>query len=409
MRINTQADFRQVEQSGGHFSLDKEGYLQSQSAFRHTLQKIADFFRALTPGGRAAIETRDAQLRAAMDRFTRQGTLPNVSKSVLPRSAVPPEALRQATSRAAMSGAETKASGPEAKAPQTGARTEAPARSAAATVPDAERLSSEIYMAAEELVGRKFPDKSEAERGEMVLYVCNEMQAFLPGLTDTVQNDPTRLRQYVAEMVNGLSGSEKIASGPDETARSSSLNRTHALTARDIRPDTLMTQGQNTCFMVSVINGMMLSAQGRRILSNALGPDGRVTINGQSFSSPGENNPSFSALEHSLGAAYQVYGSEIDPGWTEGQLGDALVVTQMFGLKTLSQNNVQDWNSGQIRNFLDEERMVLLFTGRHYMTVVGVEGDRLVVRNSLGSGSEHYIDKDALVDARLQVFSYPDE
>ena len=37
MRINTQAEFRQVEQRGGHFSLDREGRLQTQSAFRHTL------------------------------------------------------------------------------------------------------------------------------------------------------------------------------------------------------------------------------------------------------------------------------------------------------------------------------------------------------------------------------------
>ena len=177
----------------------------------------------------------------------------------------------------------------------------------------------------------------------------------------------------------------------------------------NIAPEAILRQGKNTCFMLSVLNSMMISEQGRRILAGALGSDGRMTVGGQAFRSPDETNGSFSPLEHSLGAAYKVYGAEVDPHWSEGSLGDALVVAQMFGMKIQSQDRVEDWSPEIIRSFLDAGQMVLLYSGVHYTAVVGVDGDRLIVRNSLDMGTEEYVDVSTIGDSRLQVFEYPDE
>ena len=53
--------------------------------------------------------------------------------------------------------------------------------------------------------------------------------------------------------------------------------------------------------------------------------------------------------------------------------------------------------------------MVILYSGVHYTAVVGVDGDRLIVRNSLDMGTEEYVDVSTIGDSRLQVFEYPDE
>ena len=512
MRITTGDQLQQYRAEGWHFTLNRQGQLETQNSFMHVLEKIGDAFRSITSSGRAAIAARQAALQAAMDDVLLQGAVINAARTPLPRPSAASsrplvgatgnasarssasEPVRTGNSPAAGAGqhmalmaevhemaeseiarlypdlgeevrtlcslavsermqsflhdadvsggvnrsvlreivlgviddiigqTDPKGTG-SSSAPGTSAGTVsstafAPNRSSA-QVSDAsagvgisekeKREEEEIRTTAETLLRGKFPQKSEEERKTLLLYVCNEMQAFMPGLREEIDRNPNLLKQTVAGFVNGLSGSEKPALPPEPTPRSASLHRTHTLTAQDIRPDTLMIQGQNTCFMISVLNSMMTSEKGRRILADSLGSDGRMTIGGQSFRSPNETNGSFSPLEHSLGAAYQVHGADVDSDWQEGRLGDALVVARMFGMKVQSQDRVMDWSPEIIQSFLDAGQMVLLYSGVHYTAVVGVEGDRLIVRNSLDPGAEEYVDINTVGDSRLQVFEYPDE
>lgn len=388
MRITTSDQLQQYRAEGRHFTLNRQGQLETQSSFMHLLEKIGDAFRSLTSSGRAAIEQRQAALQAAMDDVLLRGTVINAARTPLPRN----------TGSSSPSGARNSSSA------------QAPHSSAGVGISEKEeREAEEIRTAAEALLRGRFPRKSGEERQELLRYVCEEMQAFMPGMREDLDRNPGMLKQTVTDFVNALSGDEKPALPPETTPRSAALHRTRTLTGKDIRPDTLLLQGQNTCFMISVLNSMMTSERGRRILAGSLGSDGRMTVGGQSFHSPYETNGSFSPLEHSLGAAYQVHGADEDPGWREGGLGDALIVARMFGMKLQSQDRVGDWSPELIRSFLDAGQMVLLYSGVHYTAVVGVEGDRLIVRNSLHSGTEEYVDVNAIRDSRLQVFEYPDE
>lgn len=490
MRITTSDQLQQYRAEGRHFTLNRQGQLETQSSFMHLLEKIKDAFRSLTPSGRAAIENRQAALQAAMDNVLLQGTVINAARTPLARpSAASSRPLSGATGNtsAQSSASESVRTGnaPAAGAGQNMAlmaevhemaeseiarlypdlgeevrnlcslavsermqsflhdadvsggvnrsvlreivfgviddivgQTD-PKGTGASSVSDTsagigisekeKREENEIRTTAEALLRGRFPQKSEAERKTLLTYVCNEMQAFMPGLREEIDRNPNLLKQTVTDLVKGLSGNEKPALPPEPTPRSASLHRTRTLTAQDIRLDTLLVQGQNTCFMISVLNSMMTSEKGRRILADSLGSDGRMTIGGQSFRSPNETNRSFSPLEHSLGAAYQVHGADVDSDWQEGRLGDALVVARMFGMKVQSQDRVKDWSPEIIQSFLDAGQMVLLYSGVHYTAVVGVEGDRLIVRNSLDPGTEEYVDVSTIGDSRLQVFEYPDE
>lgn len=67
MRIDTGAQLEQIRDSGGYVVLNRQGQLETQSTFMHVMQKVADFFRSMTAGGRETIARRDAALRHAMD------------------------------------------------------------------------------------------------------------------------------------------------------------------------------------------------------------------------------------------------------------------------------------------------------------------------------------------------------
>jgi hypothetical protein len=70
--------------SGGSLMLDKQGQLETQSAAGHFFQKIGDAFRSLTSSGRAAIETRNANLHMAMANMLRDDTLINPAGGEIP-------------------------------------------------------------------------------------------------------------------------------------------------------------------------------------------------------------------------------------------------------------------------------------------------------------------------------------
>ena len=59
MRIDTGAQLEQIRDSGGYVVLNRQGQLETQSTFMHVMQKVADFFRSMTAGGRETI----AQMR----------------------------------------------------------------------------------------------------------------------------------------------------------------------------------------------------------------------------------------------------------------------------------------------------------------------------------------------------------
>ena len=465
MRITTSDQLELYRAEGRHFTLNRQGQLETQSSFMHLLGRIRDAFRSLTSSGRASIAARQAALQAAMDDVVLRDTLINAARTTLPRPSTErgsagnvslqsssgasagefmavmtevhdmaeaqiarlfPHLDEEARNLCALSVSERMRSF-LCDADMSGgisrdvlreivsdvvrdvARQDAATSSGVGASGREEGMDAQIRTMAEAQLSVKFPQKSGAERKELLLYVCEQMRAFLPGMREDIERDPSLLKQSVTGFVNGLSGSEKPSIPPEQTHRSASLHRVRDLTAQDIRPDTIIRQGQNTCFMLSVLNSMMISEQGRRILAGALGSDGRMTVGGQAFRSPDETNGSFSPLEHSLGAAYKVYGAEVDPHWSEGSLGDALVVAQMFGMKIQSQDRVGDWSPEIIRSFLDAGQMVILYSGVHYTAVVGVDGDRLIVRNSLDMGTEEYVDVSTIGDSRLQVFAYPDE
>lgn len=384
MRITSFNDFLRQRDNGARFRLNSSGQLETMGSIRYFFQKVGDAFRSLSAAGQAAIRAREQAVQAAMDDLLRQNSAVNPSRGEMPRPSGP---LPEAPLRAAAAAAGNVSSQP------------------GVPVKEDARLAAEVFDMATGLVQSRFPDKDAAASFELVQVVCEKVRSMLDSLRPTEDNFGVRLKKAVEDQVAALSGLERTASGVEETPRSASLHRTRTLDARSLRADTLLTQGQNTCFMISVINSMLTSEMGRRILANNLTPDGRLEMGGLSLRHMEGNNPSFSPLEHSLGAAYREYGGE---SWSEGQLGDAVPVAQMFGLTTESQNLVGDWSAENIRGFLDAGRMVILHAGVHYMAVTGLEGDRLVVRDSLDMGYERYVALNDVQNEHLQVFSYPE-
>ena len=649
MRINTQAEFRQVEQRGGHFSLDREGRLQTQSAFRHTLQKIADFFRALTPGGRATIEARDRQLRAAMDEFIRQGALPNVAKSDIPRPAVPPEVLRQATSRARTSGAEAKAAqpgarteafaapqtdnaqrerqlcavlsqvhdmaeveiarllpglddetrssfafavsermngflqdaelpggvlrdmvaevaedivssvspeapkpetkvetkpetkpetkvdakvdtpkteaktdAPKADAVQTGARTDVKSVSSAGAagasrleqvnavvadvvrarfgaLPQQERakieadvkerfaairnldervqgdqalfeavdfcaramvrlragrneapfrsLSRELYAEPQKgqslslielrslVAGLSTEGQLRSELREMIISLvrrnypgAGDMNSALlssaildrlPNVVDLARRvnfDMSALRRQMDAHVQSCAQEAEFAvllnPKPERIVNERPLNGMNELTRANIRPDTILRQGDNTCFMLSVLNSMMTTERGRAMLASHLNDDGTMTLRPELASQQTGSGFGFSRLEHSLAAAYRLK----DRDWSLGAMGIAPEFAGLFGMKEIYYREGSETPMGSIRSAADADtirqhlergNMVLLYKPHHYRAVVGVKGDLIVLRNSLGKGREEEVPIEDLAGGSVSVMAYP--
>lgn len=77
MRIESGQQLMQHIENGGNLALNDRGELTTQSGAAHFFQKIRDAFRSLTASGRAYIETRNANLQAAMSELVRQDTLIN--------------------------------------------------------------------------------------------------------------------------------------------------------------------------------------------------------------------------------------------------------------------------------------------------------------------------------------------
>lgn len=85
MRIDSSQQMFQHIESGGTFKLNQQGQLETQSAAGRFFQKIGDAFRSLSASGRAAIETRNANLYAAMANLVRADNLINPAQADIPR------------------------------------------------------------------------------------------------------------------------------------------------------------------------------------------------------------------------------------------------------------------------------------------------------------------------------------
>lgn len=84
MRIESSQQMFQHIESGGNLKLGSQGQLETQSAAGRFFQKIGDAFRSLSASGRAAIETRNAALHAAMADMVRRDALVNPAQAEIP-------------------------------------------------------------------------------------------------------------------------------------------------------------------------------------------------------------------------------------------------------------------------------------------------------------------------------------
>jgi hypothetical protein len=81
MQIQNSQSMTQHLESGGSLTLNKQGQLETQSAAGRLFQKSGDAFRSITSSGRAAIETRNANLNTAMASMLRRDTLVNPAQN----------------------------------------------------------------------------------------------------------------------------------------------------------------------------------------------------------------------------------------------------------------------------------------------------------------------------------------
>lgn len=584
MQIHTYAQLQQVQDSGGHFTLNPQGQLETQSAFRHLLQKVADLFRSITPGGRMAIAQRDAALKTAMDNIIRQNQIINPVKTEIPRPPVSPatpktddqesyimaeahdlahaalsrrfpelseeereiraldvaEKMQKALADMGLTGnvdrdlilnmveglvqnegEEKTVAKSEENAPQKSVQAAATSSASSGTgassgvsgmaehfvnshfavLPQAarDRLATELkahlaYIKLEErvpdrqaagevvefcarhlahrMIGRGDPAFAGlrgdlyAEPGEGRFLPLLELRAFankvspegqmrtefrrlvnefgrrnFPGadeqsyeaLADAVRENMDDMAGLIKQIGYDMNELRRVANRcagecaqrpelfsrlvqrSDRPEKTISRHAVHGLTPGDIRPDTILLQGVNTCFMVSVLNSMMTTEKGRAMLQARLTADGTMPLDPEEKDMKVDDTYRFSALERSLAAAYQHSKA---PEWRPGNMGVAPEFASLFGMREIpyrsdgtgaAQGTLADREDvATIRQHLEEGRMVLLFRQYHYRAVVGVEGDMLILRNSMRGGGEEYVRVSELVGGSISVMEYPE-
>lgn len=176
--------------------------------------------------------------------------------------------------------------------------------------------------------------------------------------------------------------------------------------------------------MLSVVNSMMTTEKGRQILKENLLPGGRLwrTVQSNSHDTPWVTEKTFSDLECLLVSAYKT----TDPFWIEGDIGTAIDFAKLLDMTSACYNmphaplteeerriakvQVRLLRPNAIETIqqrLEEGKMVLIRHNLHYRAVVGTNGDRLTLRNSMGMGREEYVPISWLDDAEVDVLEYP--
>ena len=511
MRIDTGAQLEQIRDSGGYVVLNRQGQLETQSTFMHVMQKVADFFRSMTAGGRETIARRDAALRHAMDVMLRDPRVINASMTVIPRPsgrpAMPPPDLAASFSSVAYSGqkeapasfmaevrgmvdaevprlfpqlddetrgefeleafkrmksflydADTSggvdrtvlreivsdvvkdiAASASSVAEDVSLKASSEKPGASVSVEEKKESSSALsgassgkavdpssfirasdveermFTMAERITSHYFPKMDDMMRTEFTFGVCQEiMTDVLSSLRDKDGNVRAEaLCQAVADKVEGLAG--EMLKDPGTALHPAPQVVTkplEELRPEDIGPGVILMQGKNTCFMLSVVNSMMLTEQGRSVLSRCLTKEGTLHIDGEA-DWDGTSHPGFSRLENSMADVYAAH----DKNWKIGEMGMAGEFAALFGLTPviyavengceLYQKKISDHRDiERISRHLNNDRMVILFQNHHYMAVAGTEEGGLILRNSMTGKEEHY-PLSSLSEATVEVRAYP--
>lgn len=466
MRIQSFEQMQQVCANGGHIRLNNQGQLVTQGRVSHFFQRIIDAFRSLSAGGRAFIVARNAARDEAMRALAERDAMNNPARTKLPRTtmtvATPPRNTSPQTPTLERLQGDTRAlvqrevarqfpqldernravivsmveqdlkvlssSNPEkclednvkeAVRQYTGdIDGEAPTTSTKAA-PEARDFKTHVRNLAGDILKKEYPQLDRQSRDALIQGAAQQFET-LKDVFDQTDKD----MQW--SLVSGYL-KEAVGSTPSSVSSDQRFHCVRTLqTAKDISPDTIMTQGTNTCFMISVINSMMTTPKGRQILQNTLLPGGllRETVAAESGKNSRKTHSSFSELETLLASAY----SPLDPKWEPGQIGIAVDFATLFGMRSASYNldhephTAEDMKVAEfqvqmprpnavatIQQRLAEGKMVLIRQNAHYRAVVGTDGDRLILRNSLNQGCEESVPIGQLNGAEVDVLAYPED
>ena len=475
MLIQSSQQMQQIRDSGGHIRLNSQGQLVTQSRISHFLQRLVDAFRSLSASGREAIIARNKARDDAMRALADRDAMSNPVRTKLPRttmSVVTPSrsaslqapdlerlqgdmrtlVQREVARRFAHMSEQDRAvivdtvmqdlrelpelaqvsrdpahcldeNVREAVRQYTGdIGTQAPVTgqtSATRATPQAHGFQAQIRTLVEDILQQAYPRLDRQRRDALIQGAVLQFQN-LEDVFDQANSDMQRslVHSYLKEAIGGT---------PPSTSADSRFHCFRTLaTEQDIRPDTIVRQGNNTCFMLSVINSMMTTPKGRQILKDSLLPGGRLwdVLKQHPEAAANVSEPSFSELERLLAVAYQPK----DPQWKAGQIGIAVDFASLFGMKSACYNFPHEPQTAEemknaefqvqlprpnavetIRQRLAEGKMVLVRQNMHYRAVVGTDGDRLILRNSLGQGREESVPVHALDGAELDVLAYPED
>lgn len=289
-------------------------------------------------------------------------------------------------------------------------------------------ISSGIYEMAERYLLMNFPKVAEGERMALILQLLDDLMKEISTMQDTAGRvRRTTLRQAVADMAERLVAERRpdLRRKGTHPAPGGKVQIRTELTPAQISAQTILKQGTstNTCFMISVLNSLMTTERGRAILRNSLTADGRLHLPGESnwdgtVSRRGSSTDpyrTFSRLEHSAGVIYQSH----DALWSPGRLGMAGEFAGLFGMTVVPYRTEDgdEWLQGTvsserdietIAHHLNNDRMVLLHQGNHYMAVVGTEPGGLILRDSL-HGEDRHVPLRALAATRtvIDIYAYP--
>ena len=477
MIIHSSKQLTQIRDEGGYVQLNKQGQLETQSRISHFFQRFIDAFRSLSATGRAAIKARNAARDAAMEALLRKGTLVNVARTPIPRPTIPvapssraaapdapvlqsikdevhtlvkntiaetfpqmdeesrslliatvekeaqdlPELAKSIDNRAQFLKENVAQLVRQFTGDIRGEATngeQAPARS-----PQSGKLSYEmqeqIRTEAEDFLNREYPQLDANGRDALITGVTQQLQT-LADVADQFD------RETLKSFVNDYLKDNLISLPPSGLSRRDIRPLRTLKSEQDITPNTIVCQGNNTCFMLSVVNSMMTTEKGRHILKENLLPGGRLwhTVQNNPHETPWVTEKSFSDLECLLASAYK----PTDPFWIEGDIGTAIDFARLLGMKsacynlshapvTTEEQRIAEFQVRlprphaveNIQQRLEEGKMVLLRHNLHYRAVVGTDGDRLILRNSMGQGREEYVPISWLDDAEVDVLEYPED
>ena len=266
------------------------------------------------------------------------------------------------------------------------------------------RLTDQIAPLTSAFVAQTCADLTSSQRSRLIADVTAQLKAY-PGLESAAGN-LEGLRTFVKNCVEMLRPPALPPYAPRAVPQQ--LNELRGITRASVDPHSVMRQGTNCCFMDSVVNGMLQSPSGRRMLGGMLQNDGSMVIRGQRL----PMRPAQSGLSSFEMTISQCLKS--DGAWRPGLMGDASEFAMGLGLH-------QDFFIGSngayllsgfdeteaVQEMLRGDRLMLIHQGNHYRTVLGANDGRLLLMDSNRSPTVYEVPFSALTDARLTVLDYP--